>query len=317
MSQALTPAVGSKVGRHTLTAESPEALAASSFIGRGEDGQLARILLVARAGTDTDAVNRAAAQVKNLAHANTLRLLDVDSVDGRLALSFEHVEGISLLTLIAAAGAAGLPHKVGLRIALDVLEGLSAAHAAGIAHGELGPHLVWVGSDGQARVLGTGIAKMLGKALAPKTPSDRLAYIAPERVKAAASGSSPAANPKCDVFSAAVVLWEVLSKQRLFAGRLESAVIQKVLTAPIPPLASSVEDLPDGVDEALHKALERDPAKRTTSARELADALGAAFTGGAATHEEVAQTVGISQRSRSTSFASGSPPRARRPPRAS
>ncbi len=291
MSQALTPAVGSKVGRYSLTAESPEALAASSFIGRSEDGQLARILLVARAGTDMDAVNRAAAQAKNVTHANTLRLLDVDSVDGRLALSFEHVEGVSLLTLVTAAGSGGLPQNVALRIVLDALEGLSATHTAGIAHGELGPHLVWVGADGQARVMGTGIAKMLGKALAPKTPSDRLAYVAPERVKAAASGSSPAADPKCDVFSAAVLLWELLSKQRLFAGRLESAVIQKVLTAPVPPLASSVEDIPDGVDEALVKAVDRDPARRTASARELADALGAAFSGGAATHEEVAKTV--------------------------
>jgi serine/threonine protein kinase len=291
MSQALMPAAGSKAGRYQLAADSPEALAAASFIGRAEDGRLARVVLVPRAGLDADAVQRAASQAKNVAHPNALRLLEVEATEGRFAVAFEHVDGASLQTVVTAAGAAGLSRGVALRVVLDVLEGLGAAHAGGVAHGELGPHLVWVGTDGQARVVGAGVAKVLGKALAPKTPSDRLAYIAPERVKAASSNSAPAADQKCDVFGAAVLAWELLAKQRLFAGRLESAVIQKVLTAPVAPLAASADDLPDEIDEALKKALERDPAKRTATAKELAQALTDAFPNGAATHEEVGKAV--------------------------
>jgi serine/threonine protein kinase len=291
MSQAVTPAAGAKVGRYTLAAESAEALAAPSFIGRAEDGRLARVLLVPRAGTDAEAVQRAAAQAKNLTHENVIRFVDVESVDGRVAVAFEHAESVSVHSLAASAGAAGLERKVVLRIALDVLEGLAAAHAAGLAHGELGPHLVLVGTDGHARILGVGVAKTLGKALAPKTPSDRLAYIAPERVKAASAGSAPAADPKCDVFSAGILLWELFAHQRLFAGRLESAVIQKVLTAPVPPLAATSDDVPDAIDEALRKALDRDPARRMANVRELTQTLEAAFPEGAAKHEEVAAVV--------------------------
>src|SRR5262249_34084781 len=187
MSQAMAPTTGSKMGRFSLAVELAEALSAPSFVARGEDGRLARLLLVPRAGSDVDAMQRVAAQTKGLSPPNVMRFAEGEPVDGRLALALDHVEGASLHSLIAPA-ASGLPHKVAVRIVLDLLEGLSAAHAAGLAHGELGPHLVAVGTDGHARVLGLGVAKVLGKALAPKTPSDRLAYIAPERVKAASSG---------------------------------------------------------------------------------------------------------------------------------
>ena len=272
MSQAVTPTVGSKVGRYTLAAESAEALAAPSFIGRAEDGSLARVFLVPRAGTDADAVQRAAAQAKSLSHANALRFTSVDSVDGRVAIAFEYVEGVSLHAVVAAAGAAGLSRPIALRIALDTLEGLSAAHAVGLAHGEIGPHLLFVGSDGHTRIAGIGVARTLGKALSPKTPSDRLAYIAPERVKAASAAGAPVADAKCDVFSAAVLIWELFAKQRLFAGRLESAVIQQVLTAPAAPLAATADDVPDEVDEALKKALERDPTRRTAPSTSVTSA---------------------------------------------
>jgi hypothetical protein len=292
MSQPSMLAVGSKVGRYSLVAEAPEALAAPSYVGRAEDGRLARVLVVTRSGADVDAVQRAAAPVKSLTHPCVLRLADVDPIDGRLALAYDHVDGVSLQALVASAGAAGLARNVALRIVLDVLDGLSAVHAAGLAHGELGPHLIFVGADGRARVAGAGVAKGLGKALAPKTPSDRLAYIAAERVKVAAAGGAPAVDPRCDVFSAAVVAWELLAKQRLFSARLESAVIQKVLTGPVAPLAAASDEIPDGADEALKKALERDASRRMATARELAEALEAAFTGGVGTHEDVAGAVG-------------------------
>ncbi len=291
MSQASTLAVGSKVGRYSLVAEAPEALAAASFVGRAEDGSLARLYQVPRAGVDAEATARAASSAKSLTHANICRAVSVEPMEGRLGLLFEHVEGVSLQSLVSFAGASGLSRKVALRICVDALEGLSAAHAAGLAHGELGPHLIWVGADGRSRVLGVALAKILGKALAPKTTSDRLAYVAAERVKAAAAGGLPAVDQKCDVFSVAVIAWELLARQRLFSGRLESAVIQKVLTGPVAPLAATADDIADEVDDALKKALERDPAKRTATAREFADALTAAFGEGLASHEEVGQLV--------------------------
>ncbi|MBK8254474.1 MAG: protein kinase [Polyangiaceae bacterium] len=291
MSQPLTPAAGSKVGRYTLAAEVADLFSAPTFVARSQDGQTVRVSLLPRAGTDADAAQKAATNAKNLTHAHVLKLLDLETIEGRFVLSTEHVEGVSLQTLVQAAGANGLGANVATRIALDALEALGAAHDAGLVHGELGPHLIWVGMDGKARVTGLGVARALGKALAPKTPSDRLSYVAPERVKVASTGAAAAADAKCDVFSTAVICWELFAKKRLFSARLESAVVQKVLTAQIAPLAAAADDLPDGVDEALKKALERDPAKRTATAKELADALSGAFDGKVASHEDVAKVM--------------------------
>src|SRR5689334_12931054 len=103
MSQASTPATGSKMGRFSLAAELAEALVAPSHVARGEDGRLVRLLLVPRAGSDVDAVQRVAAQSKGLSLPNVMRLTDVEPMDGRLALAFEFAEGVSLASLLAAA----------------------------------------------------------------------------------------------------------------------------------------------------------------------------------------------------------------------
>src|SRR5262249_44961642 len=147
-----------------------------------------------------------------------------------------------------------------------------------LCHGELGPQHVLVGDDGVARVAGIGSARalsILGPPLGAKN-HDRLSYAAPERVRSmsSSSASAPPLAPTADVFSAAVLLWEGLARQRLFTSKIEAAIVQKVLTAPIAALSSLPGvDVPAPLAAAVQKALERDLAKRTQTAAELASAL--------------------------------------------
>ncbi|HEY4116583.1 MAG TPA: protein kinase, partial [Byssovorax sp.] len=97
-------------------------------------------------------------------------------------------------------------------------------------------------------------------------------------------------DPKADVFTAGVILWELCAKQRLFSSKIEAAVVQKVLTAPIAPLGTMAGvDATVAIDQAVQHALERDPSARAASLDELTDALDA--SGELATHEEVAAVV--------------------------
>ncbi|APR85831.1 serine/threonine protein kinase [Minicystis rosea] len=215
-------------------------------------------------------------------HANVVAVLDAKSEGGELFAASEHVEGEVLSALLNSAGPVGLSQPVVLRIALDVLEGLAAAHERepALAHGELGPHQVLVGSDGVARIIGLTTTRALSKISAPIGPKnqERLAYAAPERVKAMSTpggaASLPAPDARADLFSVAVMLWELLAKQRLFASKIDAAIVQKVLTGPIAALESlPAASVPAALSSAVQQALEREPTKRTRSAAILIAAI--------------------------------------------
>ncbi|MDI3286903.1 serine/threonine-protein kinase, partial [Polyangium sp. 15x6] len=267
----------SKLGKYELTREMAGSGVASTWLARTDGSTKSYVVLrlhkhVTKKPEVAEAFLRDAKNGKLLTHANVVPMVETGVGDGEIFVVSEHFEGETLSSLVANAKTAGIPLPIALRISLEMLEGLSAAHAQGepIAHGELSPFHVLVGKDGVTRVGGFGWARALAK-LGPHgiMKQDRLAYAPPERVKAMSAatpgGPTGTIDPKGDVFAAAVILWELLAKQRLFASKMEAAVVQKVLSGPIQELSSvMIEGLPSSVEDALPKALERDPAKRAS-----------------------------------------------------
>jgi serine/threonine protein kinase len=214
-------------------------------------------------------------------HPNLIPVIQSGSADGEVFVVCEHFAGESLSSLITQAKTDGIPAPIALRIGRDMLEGLAAAHRAtpALPHGELNPFHLTVGKDAVTRIAGFGWAYALSK-FGPHglMKPDRLAYAAPERVKAMSAATAntptPPIDAKGDVFAAGVILWELLSKQRLFASKMEAAVVQKVTTGPIGALASQPGvKVPAALADAIHKALERDPAKRPGSIDEMLHAM--------------------------------------------
>ncbi|WP_437549709.1 protein kinase [Sorangium sp. So ce367] len=251
--------------------------------------------LTKRAET-ADSILREAGMAQQVRFPNVLSVLDARIADGEVFIVSEYVEGEPLGALVPLAGAEGLPPPVSLRIAIDVLRALASAHTAQpapLVHGELNPTHVSVGIDGVTRVGGLGVARAIA-GLAPmgtRNP-DRLAYAAPERVKAMAAHAEAPLDPRADLFSVGVVLWELLARQRLFSSKLEAAVIQKVQSAPIPQLAGLAGGaVPAEVVDVVQAALERDPARRFESASAMLAALEAAGAGRIAGDEDVAAAV--------------------------
>lgn len=227
-------------------------------------------------GADSAAVSEwmhEAHAVSRLTHPNIVPVFEADD-DGRGApyLVFEYVEGGTLLDVVRREGM--LQPRRAVELMTGVLAALAEAHAQGIVHRDLKPSNVLIGKDGRARVMDFGIAARVSGGADGRivgTPG----YLSPE----AARGEAP--SPRMDVFSAGVMLAELIAGQRLL---LEKDPMQALLRVQREDLR-----LPAGVDvddvlrSIVQRALSRDPGQRQESAAALRDALAGWLQAGAAT----------------------------------
>ena len=160
-----------------------------------------------------------------------------------------------------------------LRTAGDVLLALGAAHSAGLVHRDVKPANVLIGSDGCAKVADFGIAKSLEVAAAADlTSTNQLvgtpAYVAPERIL------GKPASPQSDLYAVGVLLYEALAGRKPFAGDTPVATAYAIQHETPTPLGELRPDLPSSVVAAVERAMDRDPARRFSTASEMAEALG-------------------------------------------
>jgi eukaryotic-like serine/threonine-protein kinase len=219
-----------------------------------------------------------------LRHPNIVSTLDVISMNGSLMLVMEYIEGETLAELVARAsaekGGKMLPRNVACAIVHDVLLGLHYAHSAtddegrplGIIHRDVSPQNIIIGRDGLARVCDFGIAKTRGgdfhSNAETRTLRGKIAYMAPEQLQL-----KNAIDARVDLFSAGIVLWEVLTGKRLFDGKDSVTVVSQVLTSTIQPPSTIDPTIPAALDAIVMRALSRDPAQRFSTAKEMAKAL--------------------------------------------
>ncbi len=230
-------------------------------------------------------------------HPNVVPILEIGTSDEGYYIVMEYVEGDTLGRLLARSAQTGtrLPTKVGLRVMIDMLAGLDAAHELkddndnplGIVHRDISPQNVLVGVDGSARLSDFGVARATSKLSTTRTGQlkGKLAYMAPEQARGTRD-----IDRRADIFAAGVVLWEVLACRRLFKGDGEADTLNKVLNEPIPPVRSAAPMVPAALEAVVARALERDRAKRYATAAEFADALERAsrVVGALGTHKDVA-----------------------------
>jgi serine/threonine-protein kinase len=208
-------------------------------------------------------------------HPNVVPTIDVVYMDGELLLVMEYVHGESLAKLLKMSDEP-MPLDVAVAIGVGMLHGLHAAHTAtgekgeplDIVHRDVSPQNVLVGADGVPRVMDFGVAKAAGQLHTTREGQlkGKMRYMAPEQLR---SGKTSAAS---DVWSASVVIWEMLAGVALFEGVSDSEVYGRVLYDPI---ARAREPT---LEEILARGLERFPEKRWASARDMALAMEEAVT---------------------------------------
>lgn len=212
-------------------------------------------------------------------HPNVISTLDVVVEGNELALVMDYVQGASLSRLIHTSKQlkSRVPIRVVSAIMLGVLAGLHAAHEAknergeplGIVHRDMSPQNVLVGADGVARVFDFGIAKAAGRLQTTREGQfkGKLSYAAPEQL---ALGES---DRRTDVYSAAVIFWELLTLRRAFRSDNQLHVMKQVLGGEISRPSEHADGIPEAVDAIVMRGLSKDPDERFANAEEMALAL--------------------------------------------
>ncbi len=216
-----------------------------------------------------------------LGHANVVQLFEFDQVDGRYYIAMELVRGRHLGRVVERARELGV--RFGLpraaQVGADVARALSYAHRLadggrplGLVHRDVSPHNVLVSFEGEVKLADFGIARAMDRAglTDPGTVKGKAAYMAPEQAR------GERVDARADVFSLGVVLWELCAGRRLFSRDTDAATVAAALSGePVAPPSAWNEEVPAELDRIVLRALERDPARRTGSAQELAAELAA------------------------------------------
>ncbi len=281
-----------RIGRYDLHEEIASGGMATVYLGRliGATG-FSRPVAIKRLhdnlATDPQFVSmlldeaRLAARVR---HPNVVATLDVVEADREVVVVMEYVHGESLASLRKLVFDRGerIPPKLAATIIAGALHGLHAAHEAvdeqgealRIVHRDVSPQNILIGVDGIPRVLDFGIAKAAGRM---QTTQDgklkgKFGYMAPEQLKGGEI------TRQADVYAAAVVLWETLTGQRLYAEDTDAAsILTQILFQGATPPSELVPGLSAAADEVVMHGLAKDPDHRYASALEMAVAVERAF----------------------------------------
>lgn len=232
---------------------------------------------VAENPASVERFEREARAAAAIGHPNIIEILDFGRDGNRPYMVMEYLRGRSLSQVIAMDGA--LPVKRAATIAVHTLAGLAAAHARGILHRDLKPaNLMLVARFGDrnfVKVCDFGFAALLGgersgaKALTPeRTLVGTPAYAAPERLR-----GDDRRDPRLDVYSLGVVLYEMLAGHRPFDAPTFRELARKVRKEDPPPLSRARPDLPDGLEEVVMRALAKNREDRWPSAEAFGEAL--------------------------------------------
>ena len=211
----------------------------------------------------------------SLNHPNILTIHEVGVQDGVHFISTEFVDGESLRTRMSHGR---LELREVLEIGVQVAAALGAAHAAGIVHRDIKPENIMVRKDGIVKVLDFGLAKFLEpggdkwdqdgptKAAVDTVPGVVLGtvqYMSPEQARGLET------DPRTDIWSLGIVLYELLAGRSTFEGRTTSDVIAAILRTEPPPLTRYVDDAPAELERIVTKALQKNREERYQAVKDL------------------------------------------------
>jgi len=280
---------GEKIGPYEIT----------GFLGAGAMGEVHRArdprlgrevaikTLPASLGAEPERLKRFDLEVRaagSLNHPNILTVYDAGTFEGVPYLVSELLEGD---TLRARLKDGPLPLRRALELGAQAANGLAAAHTRGIVHRDLKPENLFVTTQGSLKILDFGLAKLVEKNGGSPLEGDSLAgtmtsagvfmgtvgYIAPEQAR----GSQ--ATAASDVFALGCVLYEMVTGTRAFHKDSPLDTMMAILNEDPVPLPARVRNESPALDAILRRCLEKQPADRFESTRDLAFALSQAVPG--------------------------------------
>jgi len=217
--------------------------------------------------------------VGSLNHPNVMALYDVGGEGGQFYVVSELLEGQTLRERLDGTPLA--PRKA-IDFAVQITHGLAAAHDNDIVHRDLKPENLFVTRDGRVKILDFGLARKVetlgseettGSFGTPTVPTEpgavlgTVGYMSPEQVR------GDVLDPRSDIFSFGVILYEMLSGKRAFRCPTAVETMHAILKSEPPPLSAVVPPPPPALERIVHRCLEKSRDERFRSAHDLAFAL--------------------------------------------
>lgn len=205
---------------------------------------------------------REAQATSALDHPNICTVHEIDETeDGRTFIAMAYYDGGSLKDKIAHEP---LPFDEAMDIALQIAKGLSKAHGAGILHRDIKPANVMLTSDGVAKIVDFGLAKVFGVSTTRTLSTvGTVAYMAPEQVR------GEALDQRTDIWAMGVLLYEMLTGRLPFKADNEQAVFYLILNNKHEPATRLRTEVPLELERIVNKCLEKDPGRRYLETEEL------------------------------------------------
>jgi eukaryotic-like serine/threonine-protein kinase len=272
-------AAGTRIGPYEIV----------SAIGAGGMGEVYRAhdtrlhrdvaikILPASFGSDPERrarFEREAQAIAALSHPNVLAIHDTGVHDGLMYVVTELLEGETLAERLKSGA---LPLRKALDAAVQIARGLAAAHDKHVVHRDLKPENLFLLRDGRVKILDFGLARHVPSASGatetvpagtdPGVVMGTVGYMAPEQVR------GQAVDARADLFAFGTVLYETLTGQRAFRRDTAAETMTAILRDEPPELMQARADLSPALDRIVRHCLEKDPAERFQSARDIAFAL--------------------------------------------
>lgn len=193
--------------------------------------------------------------VARLNHPNIITVYEVGEFEKRPFIAMEYCAGRTLRDILKESRTT---LEETLDIAMQVCAGLNCAHGLNIVHRDIKPSNIFILDDGRVKVMDFGLAAIVGGEDLTKTGSTlgTVGYMSPEQIKGGK------VDRQSDIFSLGVVLYELLTGRHPFKAQHEAAIHHNILHEQPEPLAEHLSDLPDGLQQIIDKALDKDRSLR-------------------------------------------------------
>ena len=229
-----------------------------------------------------------------LNHPNIMAIHFVGEQDGTPYIVSELLEGESLRGYLREGA---LPVRKCMDYALQIAEGLATAHEKGIIHRDLKPENIFITKASRVKILDFGLAKLtrkeemgadagsltLTQGSTPGVVLGTVGYMSPEQVRGKPLDS------RSDIFSSGVILYEMLSGKNFFLRGTTADTLSALLKDDAPELVQSVQGISPALDRVVRRCIEKEPADRFQSVRDLGFALQAVTGSGASSSTEIPQ----------------------------
>jgi tetratricopeptide (TPR) repeat protein/tRNA A-37 threonylcarbamoyl transferase component Bud32 len=202
-----------------------------------------------------------------LDHPNICTVYEINEAEGHFFISMAYVEGRDVKSVIDKNGPITILDAV--RTAVQVAEGLAAAHEKSIIHRDIKSANVMLTPKGQAKIMDFGLAyRSIGeRPEAEESTQGTIAYASPEQTR------GDLVDGRGDIWSFGVMLYEMLTGELPFKGDYESAIIYSVLNETPTPPKEICRQIPESLERIVLKALSKKPSDRYQSAEEMLDEL--------------------------------------------